>query len=135
MSSLKAFLNPIQTESKEVIVSKRFMEDGKPVPFIIRPITQEENKMLIKKFTKKNDKKGTETFDRTEYVSALTATAVVFPDLTSADLQKAHGVLGESALLQKMLYIGEYAELSMAVQELSGLDADINEDIEEVKNA
>ena len=134
MSSLKAFLNPIQSENKEVVISKRFMEDGKPVPFTIRPITQEENKLLIKKFTKKNDKKGTETFDRPEYVSAMTAAAVVFPDLTNAELQKAYGVLGESSLLQKMLYVGEYAELAMAVQELSGLDADINEDIEEVKN-
>lgn len=134
MNSLKAFLNPIQAENKEVIVSNRFVEDGKPVPFVIRPITQEENKLLIKKFTKKNDKKGTESFDRPEYVSAMTAAAVVFPDLTNAELQKAYGVYGESALLQKMLYIGEYAELSMAVQELSGLDEDINEDIEEVKN-
>lgn len=134
MSSLKAFLNPIQAENKEVIVSNRFIEDGKPVPFVIRPITQEENKLLIKKFSKKNEKKGTESFDRPEYVSAMTATAVVFPDLTNSELQKAYGVLGESSLLQRMLYVGEYAELSMAVQELSGLDQDINEDIEDVKN-
>lgn len=133
MNSLKAFLNPVQVENKEVIVSNRFKEDGEPVPFIIRPITQEENKQLIKKFTKK-DKKGNETFDRPEYVSALTASAVVFPDLTSAELQKAYGVLGESALLQKMLYVGEYAVLAQEVQELSGLETDINEDIEEAKN-
>lgn len=133
MSSLRAFLNPIQVENKEVIVSNRFQEDGKPVPFTIRPITQEENKLLIKKFTKR-DKKGNETFDRAEYVQAMTASAVVYPDLTNAELQKAYGVLGESALLQKMLYVGEYAELARAVQELSGLDSDINEDIEEAKN-
>mgnify|MGYP000873566375 FL=1 len=133
MSSLKAFLNPIQVENKEVIVSNRFQEDGKPVPFVIRPITQEENKVLIKKFTKR-DKKGNETFDRAEYVSELTSSAVVSPDLTNAELQKAYGVLGASSLLQKMLYIGEYAELAQAVQELSGLDQDINEDIEEAKN-
>lgn len=133
MSSLNAFLHPIKVENKEVIVSNRFMEDGKPVPFVIRPISQEENKQLLKKFTKK-DKKGNENFDRTEYVSALTASAVVFPELTNAELQKGYGVLGESALLQKMLYVGEYAELAQAVQELSGLDKDINEDIEEAKN-
>lgn len=133
MSSLQAFLNPIQAENREVIVSSRFQENGKPVPFVIRPITQEENKQLIKKHTKK-DKKGNDTFDRAEYVSELTASAVVFPDLTNAELQKAYGVLGASALLQKMLYVGEYAELAQAVQELSGLDQDINEDIEEAKN-
>lgn len=133
MSSLKAFLNPIKVENKEVIVSNRFREDGKPVPFVIRPITQEENKLLIKRYTKR-DKKGVETFDRPEYVSSLTAAAVVFPDLSNAELQNHYGVLGESAVLQKMLYAGEYAELSMQVQELSGLDKDINDDIDEVKN-
>lgn len=136
MSSLNAFLNPIKLENKEVIISKRFMEDGKPVPFIIKPISQEENKRLIKKFTKK-EKKGrefVETFDRAGYVTAMTAFAVVFPDLQNSELQKAYGVLGESELLQKMLLIGEFATLSQEVQKLSGLDEDINEDIEEVKN-
>lgn len=133
MGSLNAFLHPIQIENQEVVVSNRFIEDGKPVPFIVRAITQDENKMLIKKFTKK-DKKGVETFDRTEYVSALTAAAVVFPDLTNVELQKAYGVLGESSLLQKMLLVGEYANLAEKVQEISGLDIDINDDIEEAKN-
>lgn len=133
MSSLKAFLNPIKVENKEVIVSSRFQEDGKPVPFIIKPITQKENEQLIKKYTKR-DKKGIETFDRTGYIHELTASAVVFPDLKSAELQKAYGVLGEAELLKEMLYVGEFATLSQAVQELSGLDIDINEEIEEVKN-
>lgn len=133
MKSLNAFLNPVQVENKEVIVSNRFKENDKVVPFIIRPITQEENKLLIKKYTKK-DKKGTEVFDRAEYVQALTASAVVFPDLKNAELQNTYGVLGESSLLQKMLYVGEYAELAIAVQEISGLDKDINNDIEEAKN-
>ena len=133
MSSLNAFLNPIKTENKEVIVSNRFIEDGEVVPFKIRPITQTENKQYIKELTKK-DKKGNETFDRAEYIATLTANAVVFPDLTNAELQKAYGVLGASSLIQKMLYAGEFAELAQAVQLLSGLDEDINEDIEEAKN-
>jgi hypothetical protein len=133
MSSLNAFLHPIMVENKEVIISNRFLEKDKPVPFIIRPITQEENKYLIKKFSKR-DKKGADTFDRAEYVQAMTASAVVFPDLTNAELQKEYGVLGESALLQKMLYVGEYATLAQAIQEISGLDKNINEDIEEAKN-
>lgn len=133
MSNLKAFLNPIQVENKEVVISNRFIgEDGKPEPFVIKPITQKENEQLIKKFTKK-DKKGAETFNRTGYVQALTASAVVSPNLADAKLQEVYG-LGESEALINMLYVGEYAELSSAVQELSGLDADINDDIEEAKN-
>ena len=133
MSSLNAFLNPIRTENKDVIISNRFVEDGEVVPFTIRPITQEENKQYMKLNSKK-DKKGNETFDKAEYIAVLTANAVVSPDLKDAELQKAYGVLGESALLQKMLYAGEFANLAQEVQNLSGLEEDINEEIEEVKN-
>lgn len=132
MSSLKAFLNAVQVENKEVIVSNRFMEEGKVIPFIIRPITQKENEQLIKRYTRK-DKKGVENFNRTEYVQALTACAVVFPNLNDAKLQDKYG-LGDTEVLKNMLLIGEYATLASEVQTLSGLDTDINEDIEEAKN-
>ena len=81
------------------------------------------------------DKKtGNETFNRVAYNHALTALAVVEPDLNNAELQKAWGVLGSEKLLTKMLYVGEFANLLEAVQDLSGLDQDINDDIEEAKN-
>ena len=51
MSSLKAFLNPIQVENKEVIVSNRFQEDGKPVPFVLDHYSK-ENEQLIKSIRK-----------------------------------------------------------------------------------
>ncbi len=133
MSSLKAFLNPVQVANKDVLISERFVgEDGKPIPFIIKPITQKENEQLIKKYTKV-DRKGNETFNRTEYVQALTASAVVEPNLSDSKLQDKYG-LGETEALKNMLLIGEFANLAQAVQELSGLDKDINKDIEEVKN-
>lgn len=131
--SLKAWLNPEKIENKEVIVSNRFKENGEVVPFVIRPITQEENAALIKKHSKK-DKKGNDTFNRTEYVQELTASAVITPPLDNAELQNAYGVLGASKVLQKMLFVGEYAVLASAVQELSGLDVDINDEVDEAKN-
>lgn len=133
MSSLSAFLHPAKTENKEVVVSERFQENGKPVPFVIRPITQQENEDLLKKH-RKVDKQGVEQFNRINYNQDLVAMAVVEPDLNNAELQKAHGVLGAQRLLSAMLYIGEYAILMDEVQKLSGLDSDINEDMEEVKN-
>lgn len=131
--SLKAFLNPVQTENKEVVISNRFQEDGKPVPFVIKSVSEAENKDLMKKHTKR-DKKGQENFDRYEYIHELVAQAVVEPNLTNAELQGRYG-LGISKCLSNMLNVGEFAELSQAVQELSGLDVDINDDIDEVKNA
>ena len=134
MASLSAFLHPEQAENKEVIVSERFKENGKPVPFVIRPITQDENGELLKKYRKVDKKTGNETFNRVAYNHALTALAVVEPDLNNAELQKAWGVLGSEKLLTKVLYVGEFANLLEAVQDLSGLDQDINDDIEEAKN-
>ncbi len=133
MSSLKAFLNPIKTENKEIVISDRFQENGKPVPFIIRPLSQTENEKLIRKHTKK-DKKGNETMDRVAYNQELVSSAVVFPDLENAELQNAYGVLGATKLLTTMLYVGEFALLLQEVQEISGLARDINEEIEEAKN-
>lgn len=134
MASLSAFLHPEQAENKEVLVSERFKENGKPLPFVIRPITQDENGELLKKYRKVDKKTGNETFNRVAYNHALTALAVVEPDLNNAELQKAWGVLGPEKLLTKMLYVGEFANLLEAVQELSGLDQDVNDDIEEAKN-
>lgn len=132
--NLQAFLNPVKPENKKIVVSKRFIQDGKPVEWEIKPITQEENNVLMKKYTKKDKKTQQEVFNRTDYVAALTASAVVFPDLENADLQSGYGVMGAGNLLQKMLLVGEYGLLVQEVQELSGLDEDINEDIEEAKN-
>lgn len=134
MSTLSAFLNPIKVENKEVIVSDRFQEKGKPVPFVVRPVTQEENEEIMRKYRRK-DKKGEETFDQIGYSHDLAASAVVFPDLNDAELQRAYGVLGSVKLLKKMLLIGEFATLAQAVRDLSGLEEDINDDIEEAKNS
>lgn len=134
MSSLTAFLKPIQVDNKEVVVSNRFQEEGKVVPFVIRPISEKENGQLMKKYTKKDNKSGKEVLDKTEYAHALVAAAVVSPDLKNAELQRAYGVLGEANLLVTMLNIGEFAALSEEVSNLCGLDQDINEDIEEAKN-
>lgn len=133
MSSLSAFLHPEQTENREIVVSERFKENGKVVPFIIRPITQKENEGLIKKHTRR-DKKGNEHFDRVSYNQNLVAAAVVSPNLEDTELQAVYGTLGADKTLTAMLYVGEFATLMEAVQELSGLDKDINEEIEEAKN-
>lgn len=134
MGSLNAFLHPVQTEKQEVIVSKRFVEDGKVQPFVIKPITQAENKELIKRYTEK-DKKGNQALNTVKYNSALVAAAVVEPDLTNAQLQKGYGVIGAESLIENMLYAGEFITLLDAVQKLSGLDTDEGELVEEAKNS
>ena len=71
MASLSAFLHPEQTENKEVFVSERFKENGKVVPFVIRPLTQEENAVLLKQYRKVDKNSGTEIFNRIGYNQAM----------------------------------------------------------------
>lgn len=132
MKNLNAFLNPVKVEEKEVVVSKRFMSEGKVVPFVIKPINQKQNEAIIKLYTKIGP--GGASLDQIGYMHAVTAAAVVFPDLKDAELQKAYDVIGETETLKAMLLVGEFAVLSEEVQKLSGLNNDLNELIEEAKN-
>lgn len=133
MSSLNAFLNPVEAIGKEVVISERFQEKGSPVSWKLCPVTQEQNAEIVKKHTRRN-KKGEQEFDRIAYSQELAAAGVVFPDLNNAELQKAYGVIGAHKLLGKMLLVGEYGKLLQEVQKISGLEDDINDDIDEVKN-
>ena len=132
--SLAAFLQPKQVQNKEVVISDRFLgEDGKPVPFEIRPILTDEAQTLMKQ-NMKSKKDGSQDFDNSGYQADMIAAAVVFPDLKNAELQKAYGVLGERELLMHMLLIGEYTQRRNAVFELAGIYDDLNAKIEEAKN-
>jgi hypothetical protein len=64
----------------------------------------------------------------------MSATAVVYPDLKNAELQKSYGVMGEERLLKAMLSAGEYVQLSGKIAEINGFDNDVNELVDEAKN-
>lgn len=133
--SLAAFLKPVEVENELVEVSDRYRdENGKPVKWEIRAITSKENDQLMRKHTKRDKKTKQEIFDRTSYTNDLVASAVVYPDLKNAELQKAYGVLGEVELLQKMLIVGEFMRLSEEVQKISGLDIEDEDQVEAIKN-
>ncbi len=131
MSNLSAFLNPVKLpERKEVVISKRFCgEDGKPIPFVIRPMSEEENDKLIRKSTRRVKVNGQweEKLDAGEYGRRVVVAATVEPDFTNAELCKAYGTLDPLEVPGKMLLVGEYRKLSCAILELSGLDDDQEE--------
>ncbi|WP_270167589.1 phage tail assembly chaperone [Paenibacillus sp. SYP-B4298] len=140
MSDLQAFFaqNAAVETTEEFIVSPRFKDkSGKPIPWKLRSMTQDENEEIRKSVTKRTKgKRGvyqTET-DPHEYITRLTVASVVYPPLKDADLQKSYGVLGADKLLSKMLLPGEYSELVQRVQELNGFEQEMNELVDEVKN-
>lgn len=137
MASLSAFLNPIIPDEQEVIISKRFVENGEVVPFKIRPLTQEENNALIKQctVTKKTAKGLERKLDADKYSAALVVAATVEPDFRNADLCTAFGTMDPLQVPSKMLLAGEYQKLADAILLLSGIGDEAEAEAEaEVKN-
>lgn len=136
MNQLSAFLNPETTQrTQEVVVSQRFLgENGKPVPFVIRAITQNENDRIIKSATRWVKENGgyTERLDKLGYNHKLILACVVEPDLRSAELCKAYNVIDPEELPGAMLLSGEYGALMNAILELNGFGDDLDE---EAKNS
>lgn len=136
MSRLNAFLNPVTfKEEKEVVISNRFVdENGEPVPFKIRSLTQEENDAITKKscYTKKVNGQLQEQLDPVEFSRRMVVAATVEPDFSNPELCERYGTLDPLQVPGKMLLSGEYARLLSAITELSGFDAASLE--EEAKN-
>ncbi len=139
MSGLSAFLmqNAKQIENIKVAVSDRFKgEDGSPVLWELRALSETENEALRKSCTKivKNKRMETEKTDFNLYTGRLVVACVVYPDLNDAALQDSYGVMGADLLVKKMLTAGEYAALMEKVQEVNGFDKDMAELIDDAKN-
>lgn len=131
MSKLSAFLNPTAPEPKEVIISNRFRdENGDPVPFKIRPLTQEENDAIIKRSKRTRTVNGVaqEYLDNTAFSRSMVLAATVEPNFADKDLCDHFGVVDPSMVPGKMLLSGEYARLMQEITELSGFNAPVEEE-------
>ena len=132
MSALSAFLHPAVTcEEKEVVISRRFLgEDGKPVPFKIRALTQEKNAAIIRTATRMKLVNGQlqESIDANELSARTIVEATVFPDFRSAELCEAYGTKDPVQVPGKMLLAGEFSRLIDAVSKLSGFDKSLDEE-------
>ena len=135
MSKLQDFLmkNGVQTEVQTEVHIRPF-----PAPFIIKSITEAENKVLRKScekttFNKKTRQKETNV-DHDLYYTRLLVACCVDPNFKDAELQEKFGVMGAEALVDKVLNPGQFAELFQKVQEINGFDTDINDLVEEAKN-
>lgn len=126
MSTLSAFLKPVKTTvEKEIVISDRFIgDDGKPVPFKVRAISQEENDALVRAATKTRNEGGqrVERLDSVEYAQRLIVAATVSPDFRAKDICEAYGVVSPLMVPGKMLLSGEYNRLMKAITELSEFD-------------
>ncbi len=140
MSDLSLFFagNAAAPETEDFVVSERFKDkEGKPIPWQIKGITEEENDAIRASATRKVKAKNGQMIPETntgEYLAKLASACVVYPNLNDAELQKSYGVRGADAAIKKMLLTGEYATLIGKIQEINGFDKDINDLVDEVKN-
>ena len=109
-----------------------------PFPFVIKSISEAENKAIRKTcqkitFDKKTRQKQIDT-DADLYNSRLVVACCVDPNFKDADFQEKHGVRGAEDLINKILNPGQYTDLLLAVQEINGFTDDVNELREEAKN-
>lgn len=120
--------SPITTKKVHL---KRFKTD-----FEIKSLNAEETTELRKQATRKVLNKKTHQYeqdtDQNKFIDLVLTKSVVFPDLDNAKLQESWSCPGDPAkLLKRMLTMGEYNELSQAIMDLSGLDTDSADDLEE----
>lgn len=141
MSGLSAFLaqNAIKAETEKVVVSKRFVDNGKPVEWEVTPITSGDDELLRKQHTKRVPVPGKKNVfqpltDYDSYLSSLAVKCTKFPNLHDVDLQTSYGVMGAEALLKIMLLPGEYSDYLQAVQHVNGFDVALEDTVEEAKN-
>lgn len=139
MGVLSAFLHPEPMDiTKEIIISDRFKEDGKPVPFKIRTISQAENDALVKKAQKVDMVRGRriQYQDDQKYTNSLIVACTVQPDFRDAELCQAYGTLDPLEVPGKMLLSGETAKLVEAIMNLNGFTIQSpEEEEEEAKNS
>lgn len=112
---------------------------GIPYPFIVKSITEKENKTLRKTcetitFDKRTHKKTVE-LDQDLYNNKLVTTCCVEPNFKDAELQAKYGVMGAEKLVDVLLKPGQYVDLLLAIQEVNGFTEDINDLKEEAKNS
>lgn len=135
--NVEDFINVESPIKEKKVKLKRFK-----TPFKIRSLTAKEVSDL------RNDSKETQlnkttrtlqkVLDQDKFENKLMVASVVVPNLLDEKLQKHYGAYGDPAgTLEAMLLAGEYNALAEKVLELSGIDANTDNDndlVTEAKN-
>lgn len=142
MSDLSMFLkqNKIKRDNTTYIASKSFCDgEGKPLEWVIKPITTAENDEIRDSCTMDIPVTGKpnqyrQKIDTSKYMARMIVKSVVEPNLYRKELQDSYGVMTPEDLIKQMIdNPGEYSAFAQFIQEFNGF-TDINSKIEEAKN-
>lgn len=141
MSDFSVFMAGATTKNETVkyVASKRFVKNGEPVEWEIKPVDTDLDEAIRKECTKRipiPGKRGqfNQEVDTDKYMARLCVVCTVYPNLNDAELQDAYGVKGAEALIKKMLKPGEYTDYKAKVMEVNGYDMSMEELVDEAKN-
>lgn len=141
MSDFSAFMfgNALQDDIVNFVVSRRFVQDGKPIEWQLKAIDSDLDERLRKECTVRTPivgKKGqyTQDIDTDKYIAKMCVACIVYPNLNDVELQSSYNVMSGEDLLKKMLKSGEYTELKAKVMEINGYNLTMDELIDEAKN-
>jgi hypothetical protein len=134
---LAAFLKPrdISAETQDIIVTDFFKdENGEPIPFKIRAISDADNDRLKKSTKKMPDKSGISMMDWDEYVGRLVVACTVFPSFANTELCAVYGTTVPYQLPSRMLKSGEVKFLYDSIEKLCGFNNASQRILDEAKN-
>lgn len=138
--SMAAFLkkNAVRYTAVEAVISDRFQDNGVPVPWKLKVLSQKEMDAITKACTRRiiDEKTGQERYEtnREDLSRELLENCVIYPNLKDAALQDSYGVMGASALAEAMLLPGEFTKLINCIMQAQGVDSGMAKDIKTLKN-
>ncbi|MET3657833.1 phage tail assembly chaperone [Sporosarcina psychrophila] len=133
MSKMNSFLKGNVKQAENVSLPLDRFEEA----IILRPLPSGESDIINDRcFVNKPGRKGKQerVFDVVKFNRGISVASFVYPDLNDAELQESYGARGAEDLYSKMFLLGEANHILGKVTEISEIEQDINEDIEEAKN-
>lgn len=143
MSNFSRFMkkNKIVKGNKTFPATKSLVdENGKPLEWVIRPLTTKENDAIRDECMIDVPVKGKANVFRpklntSKYIGRMVCASVVEPNLYDKELQDSYGVMTPDDLLKEMIDDpGEYQTFVTFVQEFNGFNTTLDDKIKEAKN-
>ena len=134
--NLQEFLNQniVEGMTKEVVVSDRLKdENGELYKFKIKAMSSKEFDTIRNSCTKIK-KSGAIELDDNKLNCQVLLSSVIYPNFKDVESLNKLGCVTPEQYIHKVLLAGEVYTLVKEIQNLSGIDKDIQELKEEVKN-
>lgn len=113
--------------TEEVFINKRLGI------FTVKPMTEPQLQGYKARCKTKKGKNETE-LDQSKLNMLVISNHVIDPNFSDAELLSHAGCTTAADFISRKFVVGDVADIAAKILEISGVDDDINEDIEEAKN-